>query len=207
VGAFIVRSNYRTGLNKLIKQLKKRFALTVLSGDNEKEKEKLGTLFPKESNLHFNQKPESKLEHIQQLQASGESVMMVGDGLNDAGALKISDFGVAITDDMAAFTPASDAILHGSQLQNLNKFMHFIDQSKMVLKLAFVLSFLYNIVGLSFAVSGNLTPIFAAILMPISSITVVVFATLTINFLAYRQFEWKPNGEPQLNKVPKPNYK
>lgn len=195
VGAFIVSSNYRAGLNKLITQLKKRFALTVLSGDNEKEKEKLSTLFPKESNLHFNQKPEAKLEHIQHLQASGESVMMVGDGLNDAGALKISDFGVAITDDMAAFTPASDAILHGSQLHQLNKFMHFIAQSKLVLKIAFVLSFLYNIVGLSFAVSGNLTPIFAAILMPISSITVVVFATLTINFLAYHQFERKQKSK------------
>ena len=53
-----------------------------------------------------------------------------------------------------------------------------------VVKMSFVISFIYNIVGLLFAVSGNLSPIVAAILMPISSISVVIFATISTNFLA-----------------------
>ena len=141
--------------------------------------------------MNFNQKPEDKLTYIENLQSKGENVMMIGDGLKDAGALKISDFGVAITDDMSAFTPASDAILHGSKLQDLYTFIQFTVQSKKVLTAAFALSFLYNIVGLSFAVTGNLTPIFAAILMPISSITVVVFSTFAIKILSNVHFNTK----------------
>ncbi len=188
IGSFISKNTYRTHLNELIEQLKNRFSLSVLSGDNEYEKENLSKIFPKNSKLLFNQKPSNKLEYIEKLQAKHQSIMMIGDGLNDAGALKISDFGIAITDDMSAFTPASDAILHGSKLQELGNFIHFAAQSKKVLMAAFGLSFLYNIVGLGFAVTGNLTPIFAAILLPISSITVVAFSTFSVRILSTRQF-------------------
>lgn len=189
IGAFLIKNNYRNNLWQLIDQLKTSFSLSVLSGDNEKQKMKLAEVFPEKANLHFSQKPEDKLNYIKSLQRSGGKIMMIGDGLNDAGALKISDFGVAITDDMSAFTPASDAILQGSRLQDLNRFIDFVKQSKVVLKLAFLLSFLYNIVGLSFAVTGNLTPILAAILMPISSISIVVFSTFAIRILEKWKFE------------------
>jgi len=52
----------------------------------------------KKSMVLFHQKPEDKLEAIQLLQASGRTVMMVGDGLNDAGALKQAECGIAITE-------------------------------------------------------------------------------------------------------------
>jgi Cu+-exporting ATPase len=168
--------------------LQQRFSLSVLSGDHAKEKAKLNSIFPQEANIHFNQKPEEKLNQIRELQKNGDSVMMIGDGLNDAGALRGSDFGVAITDDITAFTPASDAILQGNQLQHLNRMLRFTNQSKTILKGAFILSFLYNIVGLSFAATGHLTPIFAAILMPLSSITVVIFSTLSVKLMARLHF-------------------
>jgi len=112
---------------------------------------------------------------------------MVGDGLNDAGALKQSDVGVSITDDINTFTPASDAILDGQQFQKLSEFIKFAKWSMKIIIISFVISFLYNLVGLSFAIQGTLSPLIAAILMPISSISVILFTTGTTTFLARRK--------------------
>jgi Cu+-exporting ATPase len=118
---------------------------------------------------HFNQSPYDKLEYIKKLQETGSTVMMVGDGLNDSGALKQSDVGISVTDDTSVFTPASDGILMGTKVAFLDRFLSLSKSADRILKAGFVISFLYNIVGLSFAVTGNLDPIVAAILMPVTT--------------------------------------
>ena len=60
----------------------------MLSGDNERECAKFSEIFGDKAQLRFNQSPLNKLGFIRDLQSSGKTVMMVGDGLNDAGALK-----------------------------------------------------------------------------------------------------------------------
>lgn len=107
--------------------------------------------------------------------------MMLGDGLNDAGALKQSHVGISVVDDIYAFSPASDAIVAGAKLTDLNRLITFANASKNTVKLSYVFSLLYNTVGLIFAVSGALTPLIAAVLMPLSSISVVLFVTLMTN--------------------------
>jgi Cu+-exporting ATPase len=111
---------------------------------------------------------------------------MVGDGLNDAGALQESTVGVAISDHVSHFSPASDAILDATSFQKIPAFLSFSKSSRNIIKASFVLSFLYNIVGISLAVNGMLSPVVCAILMPLSSISVVVFTTLATNMVAYR---------------------
>ena len=183
-GRFVMSNQYRPGLNELIESLASSYELHVLSGDNDSEKSNLEQIFPKKSNLLFNQSPKDKLEYIQNLKLKGKRILMIGDGLNDAGALKVSDAGISIADDIYHFSPACDAILEASKFQQLKRFLSISKKGMWVVKLSFLMSFAYNLVGLFFAVQGILSPIVAALLMPISSISVVAFASFTTSYLA-----------------------
>ena len=110
--------------------------------------------------------------------------MMLGDGLNDAGALSQSNVGVAISENINVFSPACDAILDAKFFNRLPIFITLSHKTMTIIKISFIISFLYNIIGLLFAVTGNLSPITAAVLMPISSISVVLFVTLSTNLIA-----------------------
>ncbi len=183
-GKFVFKNAYRKGLKTMISDLESKFEIAMLSGDNEGEKLSLTEMLPKGSHTLFNQKPEDKLEYIKSKQIEGQKIMMFGDGLNDAGALAQSNVGIAISENINVFSPACDGILDAEKFNLLPKFIQLSHKTMNVIKVSFVISFLYNIVGLLFAVSGNLSPIVAAILMPISSISVVLFATVSTNFLA-----------------------
>jgi Cu+-exporting ATPase len=183
-GSYRIHNVYRKNINNLIRDLGRQYKFSILSGDNEGEKGALQKIFPEKATMLFNQKPEDKLEFIKDIQQKGEKVLMLGDGLNDAGALVKSDVGVAVTEDITSFTPASDAILDGNRLYRFYKFLQFSHTSKKIIYVSFGISFLYNIIGMSFAVFGKLTPIIAAILMPASSISVVFFATFAVNTMA-----------------------
>ena len=183
-GCFINRPRLRPGLAETIRLLGSRYRLEVLSGDQEQDKALLEEVFPAGTAMYFRQQPADKLRHIQALQAQGRQVMMIGDGLNDAGALRQSDVGIAITDDMAAFSPACDGILQGEKLAGLHHLLRYGREARKLLLAGFALSLLYNLGGLSLAVSGNLSPLSAAILMPLSSLTVVGFAAVASHFLS-----------------------
>lgn len=134
--------------------------------------------------LLFHQKPEDKLQYIRQLQRKGHKVMMIGDGLNDAGALKQSNIGVAVAEQTNNFTPASDAIIEAKQLSKLTKFIKLCRANKNIVMASFVLSIVYNIIGLFFAVQGNLSPLIAAILMPSSSLSILLLTFGSSSLLA-----------------------
>ena len=187
VGLFTFSNSYRDGINGLIKKLSSEYHLSLLSGDNSGEKENLLKIFNDEAQLNFKQSPEDKLLFVKSLQSENKKVLMIGDGLNDAGALSQSDVGVSVTDDISNFTPACDAIIDSGQLKNFMKYLHFSKTSLYIIHLNFLISFIYNLIGLSFAIQGMLSPLIAAVLMPVSSITVVLFATLATNFIAKRR--------------------
>jgi Cu+-exporting ATPase len=186
IGHFSFEHEFRTNLKSIIQSLKSRFRLAMLSGDNDNERDRIASLFGQSEDLFFNQTPQDKLFVINSLQDQGVKIMMVGDGLNDAGGLKQSLVGIAVTNDSNNFTPACDGIIIGDELSHLTDHFRFIKSAKSILYTSFIIAFCYNVIGLYFAISGQLSPVIAAILMPLSSITVIVFG-ITFSILSYKR--------------------
>lgn len=184
------KHQYRKGFDTLFETLKQHYSIYILSGDNDAEKSYLKR-YVAEGNMIFNQKPENKLQFIQQLQANGKNVMMIGDGLNDAGALKQADVGIAITDDVNNFSPACDGILGSQEFVRIDKMFRFAKLAMNIIKASFLISLIYNLIGIAFAVKGTMSPIVAAILMPISSVTIISFTSLSSLVLGNMMFKKK----------------
>ncbi len=183
IGYFAFAHRYRNGLEK-IAALEPSYRLFLLSGDQDHERHDLVRFFKDKAQMHFNQSPQNKLDFIQSLQKMDGKVMMIGDGLNDSGALKQSNLGIAVTDNVNNFSPGSDAILDGKSFNKLPLFLRFSKNTVNIIHISFLISLTYNLVGLSYAVTGNLSPLTAAILMPLSTITIISFTSLATRFAA-----------------------
>ncbi|HHH53134.1 MAG TPA: HAD family hydrolase, partial [Bacteroidetes bacterium] len=186
-GKFIIKNKYRKGLKDFINYFASNFKLALVSGDSDSERENLEKIFPPDTVMLFNRKPKDKLEYITSQQEKGEKIMFFGDGLNDAGALQKSNVGVVITENINNFTPASDVIVSADKFSKIKDFIDYIRKSRYLIYAAYIIAFMYNVVGISFAASGNLSPLIAAILMPISSVSVVLFGVTTSTLLAKRK--------------------
>jgi Cu+-exporting ATPase len=185
LGYFHFSSVFRPGIREMVSRLSPRLGISVVSGDTARERGKLAELFGPGAVLMFGQKPERKMRYIEQLQAKGEKVLMIGDGLNDAGALSQSNVGIALAGDLNQFTPASDIILQADGLSGLPAILRLCKAGRFIILASFMVSILYNVAGLYFAVRGSLSPMVAAILMPASSITILL-VTYGASWLAGR---------------------
>lgn len=188
LGKFEFDNQIRPGIKKAFTYWDGDIRLQLLSGDSAREDQKMKALFPDESQRNYNQKPIDKLNFVKELQKEGP-VMMIGDGLNDAGALRQSNVGMVIADQQNNFSPACDIILNADQIENLSGMFKYGKYLKKALIGAFGLAFLYNTIGLFFAVQGLLSPVVAAILMPISSISVILYGVALSSLTAKNIFK------------------
>lgn len=184
-GFFSFEQKWRKNLFSTIKDLEEKYSVHLISGDRDKDKKALSLIF-EENKMHFNQLPQDKLDFIKNLQDSGKTVCMVGDGLNDAGALKQANVGIAVSDDINTFSPGCDVILGGESFDKMNKFFKFSHDAVRVIHRSFVISLLYNVIGISFAIQGTMSPLFAAILMPVSTVTIISFTNISTNYFGKR---------------------
>jgi Cu+-exporting ATPase len=184
LGCFNLNQHWRSGFKEVALKLNNQADLHLLSGDRDHDKPALIPFFAGSSKLHFEQSPQDKLDYILNLQNGGKKVLMFGDGLNDSGALKQSDLGIAVTDNINNFTPGCDAVLDGKSFAQIPMFIQQAKDAVRVIHISFGISLTYNLVGLSFAVRGLLSPLVAAILMPLSTITIIAFTTLAIRIFA-----------------------
>lgn len=173
-GYFVLTQGLRKGIEGLLQRLQKMLRISMLSGDMPHQAKLLQQVAGPDVSLHFQQQPHDKLAYVQQLQQQGKTVGMIGDGLNDAGALKQSNVGICIAEDTNSFTPAGDAILKGSQLHLLDKLILMGKSSRLIIILCFSFSFLYNTLGLILAVQAKLSPVAAAVLMPCSTLSIIL---------------------------------
>lgn len=183
VFAFSVQPGFRRSLGTVIKQLKKKLMLSVLSGDTAQQQRVLQQLFGKDVSLYFQQQPVDKLHYIERLQKGGAKVLMIGDGLNDAGALQQSNVGITLAEDVNNFTPACDAVLDAKSFSKLPGLLRMAKAGRSVIAACFLVSVIYNVIGLWFAMTGRMQPMIAAILMPASTLSIVLISTF-ISWLA-----------------------
>jgi Cu+-exporting ATPase len=195
LGYYEVKSRYREGLEKVLEFFRqpvrgtaqsRTTSVWLLSGDQNQEAARLAPFFPDTDTMLFNRSPQDKLEFVKKLQRHDRQVLMLGDGLNDAGALRQSDLGIVVAENTNNFTPACDAILHADEFARLPQFVRLAREGVKIVKRSYFIALIYNLIGLSYAVSGTLSPLVAAILMPLSSVTIVLFGVLTSSWAARR---------------------
>jgi Cu+-exporting ATPase len=185
-GQFTMRNKLRDGIQDVVGELGKSYTVELLSGDNNADEQKLQPVFG--NRMYFGKSPVEKMEHISQLQKGGSKVIMIGDGLNDAGALMAAQGGIAVSDNTNNYFPACDAILDGKSMWQLPKLFSFVNTTRKIVYAAFIISVLYNFVGIFYAVTGQMSPLIAAILMPASTFSVVLFTTLSARIVSYLLF-------------------
>ena len=183
-GSYRTRAPLRPGVEDAIRDLGADYGLWLLSGDHGGDADRWASLF--HLCTLFRQSPEQKLEVVERAEQHGQHVLMIGDGLNDAGAFAAASASIAVSDDTTCLAPACDAVIAGDRLPLLPAFLRYARRARQVIVLCFVVSVIYNAVGLTLALSGALTPLAAAILMPVSSLTVVGISAGAMRWLAWR---------------------
>jgi len=178
-GRFTYQASFRPDFGPLLNDLGMDYEMSLLSGDSEKDRKFLEPYFEEKENLRFQQSPMEKESYIKYLQQKEKKVLMVGDGLNDAGALRAADVGIAISESAETFSPACDGIMEGKQVSHLKSYLDWAKKNVSLIRGGFALSLIYNSLGLTVAVMGLLTPLFAAVLMPLSSVSVVIYGMLS----------------------------
>lgn len=126
--------------------------------------------------------PEDKRAAVEGFQAEGRTVLMIGDGVNDAVALQAADVGVAVGGGSTASLVAADVFMTRPGVAPVAELLRGSEAVMQTIKAALGISLLYNVVGASAAMAGIVTPLVAAVAMPISSLLVVTMAILQPSF-------------------------
>ncbi|WP_212113304.1 HAD-IC family P-type ATPase [Candidatus Shikimatogenerans silvanidophilus] len=193
LGYFIFENLYIKGLKNFFKKLKK-YKISIISGDNDSEKENLKHFLKKkfiEKHILFNQTPYNKLKYIKKLQNKNEIVMMIGDGINDSAAIKQSEIGIILFNEINNFLPYCNILMYNKNFYKIPNILYLAKKSMFLIKINFIISFFYNIIGLYFAINGKLSPVISSILMPISSITIILFSFFSTNIIFKKIFKNK----------------
>lgn len=181
VGFFVIADNLRPNAKNLVANLRaKGIKSVILSGDNAKSVQSVANLCDI-TEFYATQLPQDKLDFIKKAQEKGEIVGFVGDGINDALAIKAANIGVSLNSSSDIAIKQSDIILLNNDLQSLSTALSLSKQTIRNIKENLSLAFVYNVcaipiaVGLPqlFGLNLTLTPMIAGVAMGLSSISVV----------------------------------
>ena len=113
-------------------------------------------------------------------------MLMVGDGLNDVSAMAAADVSIAVTDETSTLAPASDLVMPAQRLSDLPGLLAYTRELTHVISAALWFTMAYNVVGISLALAGILTPVITAIMMPVSSLLMVGMSVAGARLFARR---------------------
>jgi Cu2+-exporting ATPase len=187
LGLVAVQDRPRQDAAATLEALRRRgVRLGLLSGDREASVRRLGGILGlAEAELAWELRPEQKLERILAQKRSGRAVAMVGDGINDAPALAAADLGVAVGTGTQIAQESAALVVMGDRLEGLDHALEIATRTMAKVRQNLVWAFGYNLIVLPIAAGVLLprfnlllTPPLAALLMALSSITVVVNALL-----------------------------
>jgi len=168
--------------------LRRQLKVILLSGDRkdvvDEAAEELGL-----SRYKYECKPQEKIEIIERIKASGDKVLMIGDGINDAPALSAANVSISPSTAAEVSQNAADFIFQSQKLDSVVRAYQVSLNSRKLVFINFALAAIYNMIAVPFAAAGLLTPLIAAIAMSLSSIVVTANA-LRLNFQKlYRSHE------------------
>jgi Cu2+-exporting ATPase len=191
-GVFAIGDTLRDDSALAINELRSLgWTVRIASGDDQTIVERVAAEVGV-PDAHGRMSPESKADLVTQLAIDPDRpVVMVGDGVNDAAALAAATVGVAVHGGAEASLEAADIYLAEPGVRPLADLIHLARHTNKTIHLCLALSLTYNITTAAIAVTGNLNALVAAIIMPISSLTVV-----TLAIRPYRRP--KPSSPPSL---------
>jgi P-type Cu2+ transporter len=152
-------------------------SVEILSGDHAQATARVAQELRIET-FHGGVSPECKLEHVENLAAKNVRTAMIGDGVNDAAALSRATVGLSAAGAAEVARDAADVFISTARgAHAIAEIFHFARRALRVVRINLVIAVAYNLIGAGLAMTGHVTPLVAAILMPISSLTVLLIAT------------------------------
>ena len=165
----------RRGVREMVTTLRQTHEVVLLSGDTDRDRTSLGDMFaPYE--MSFNNRPEKKELRVGEMRSKGrrtQRVLMIGDGLNDAGAMAAADVSIGVADGTSTLVPACDVVLPGFRIQQVPLLLRYAHTMTNVIRASLIFTVFYNGLGLTLALMGVLTPVITAIMMPVSTLIVI----------------------------------
>jgi P-type Cu2+ transporter len=153
------------------------FSFEILSGDHQAVVDSVArSLDIPVENARGGQSPEAKLARIVELRAGGARVVMVGDGVNDAAAMAAATVGIAVHGGAETCLQAADVFATRTGLAPVTDAVSGSRRALSAIRQGIAISLAYNVLGIGLAVAGLLSPLLAAIMMPLSSISVISLA-------------------------------
>lgn len=175
----LLADSFRSDLFNTLSGLKQQgIELFLASGDESHNasgfKSQFGGVF---TDIRFELSPLQKSAFIDELRKANQGrVLMVGDGINDAAALKEGDAGMVVAENTGDFFPEASSIILHSAFYRIPDFIRLAKKANRIVKEAFIVSLIYNVAALSLAFTGAMSPVIAAILMPSSSVALMFYA-------------------------------
>ena len=174
-GLFAVRDTLKTGAAQVVGRLQAQgLKVFLLTGDNALTAAAIArqaNIAPE--NVFAEVRPEQKAEFVKQLQARGERVAFVGDGINDAPALTQADLGIAVSRASDIAREAADIILLKSEIEAVPEALGLARATLRTIKQNLFWAFFYNALGVPLAACGIISPIFCAAAMGVSDLIVI----------------------------------